>query len=313
MLHEFTFPSYNERDKVQAWIYVPATDPVGIVQLVHGFGEHSRRYFHMIVRYLEAGFIVAADDHVGHGKTAELNGTWGDWGDKGPETMVEDEKRLMDIVKEKYPDLPYFFFGHSMGSVITRQFVARYGAELAGATICGTCGSVPKMAEARPVIEKLVADGKGNEASPKATVAMMGWMSERIPDAKLGNEWICHDPYVQVDHANDPFDGFTKPTLNKSLLDFMKMIDDITGVQWAERVPTELPIYSIAGDEDPFGLYGQGVYEASNWLADTGHDITTLVYPGYRHEIHNYADLKDEVCDGVIEFMLDAIADDMME
>ena len=108
MLHEFTFPSYNERDKVQAWIYVPATDPVGIVQLVHGFGEHSRRYFHMIVRYLEAGFIVAADDHVGHGKTAELNGTWGDWGDKGPETMVEDEKRLMDIVKEKYPDLPYF-------------------------------------------------------------------------------------------------------------------------------------------------------------------------------------------------------------
>ena len=116
MLHEFTFPSYNERDKVQAWIYVPATDPVGIVQLVHGFGEHSRRYFHMIVRYLEAGFIVAADDHVGHGKTAELNGTWGDWGDKGPETMVEDEKRLMDIVKEKYPDLPYFFFGHSMGS-----------------------------------------------------------------------------------------------------------------------------------------------------------------------------------------------------
>lgn len=155
MLHEFTFPSYNERDKVQAWIYVPATDPVGIVQLVHGFGEHSRRYFHMIVRYLEAGFIVAADDHVGHGKTAELNGTWGDWGDKGPETMVEDEKRLMDIVKEKYPDLPYFFFGHSMGSVITRQFVARYGAELAGATICGTCGSVPKMAEARPVIEQL--------------------------------------------------------------------------------------------------------------------------------------------------------------
>ena len=94
MLHEFSFLSYNDRDQVQAWIYVPAKKPVGVVQLVHGFGEHSRRYFHMIVQYLEAGFVVAADDHVGHGKTAVVNDTWGDWGDKGFETMVEDEKRL---------------------------------------------------------------------------------------------------------------------------------------------------------------------------------------------------------------------------
>ena len=49
MLHELTFPSSNGRDQVTGWIYVPATEPEGIVQLVHGFGEHSRRYFHMIV------------------------------------------------------------------------------------------------------------------------------------------------------------------------------------------------------------------------------------------------------------------------
>lgn len=307
MLHEFTFPSYNERDKVQAWVYVPATDPVGIVQLVHGYGEHSRRYFHMIVRYLEAGFIVAADDHVGHGKTAEINDTWGDWGDKGPETMVEDEKRLMDIVREMYPDLPYFFFGHSMGSVITRQFVARYGDLLTGATLCGTCGSVPQMQGAVPLLEQLIADGKGNESTPEAVAEMMGWMSARIPDATLGNEWICHDPYVQIDHAQDPFDAFTKPTVNKSLLDFMKMINEIACPAWAERVPQALPLLSIAGDEDPFGNYGQGVYETANWLAETDHDIATIVYPGYRHEIHNYADLKDEVCDTVLEFMFDQL------
>ena len=61
MLHEISFPSYNGRDQVQGWIYVPACKPRGIVQLIHGFGEHSRRYFHMIVKYLDAGFIVAAD------------------------------------------------------------------------------------------------------------------------------------------------------------------------------------------------------------------------------------------------------------
>ena len=74
MLHEIKFASSNGRDEVTGWIYVPAiAEPEGIVQLVHGFGEHSRRYFHLIVSLMEAGYIVAADDHVGHGATAIAN------------------------------------------------------------------------------------------------------------------------------------------------------------------------------------------------------------------------------------------------
>ena len=75
MLHEVKFPSTNGRDEVTGWIYVPAAQPEGIVQLIHGFGEHSRRYFHLIVALMDAGFIVAANDHVGHGATAIANGT----------------------------------------------------------------------------------------------------------------------------------------------------------------------------------------------------------------------------------------------
>ena len=64
MLHEVSFKSFNQRDEVQGWIYVPAAKPKGIVQLIHGFGEHSRRYLHMIVGFLSAEYIVAADDQV---------------------------------------------------------------------------------------------------------------------------------------------------------------------------------------------------------------------------------------------------------
>ena len=106
MLHEISFQSFNQRDQVQGWIYVPAARPVGILQLVHGFGEHSRRYLHMISKFLDAGCIVAADDHVGHGRTAVVNDSWGDWGGKGPHTMMEDEHTLTTLVKEKYPGLP---------------------------------------------------------------------------------------------------------------------------------------------------------------------------------------------------------------
>ena len=211
MLHEVSFKSFNERDMVQGWVYVPACEPKGIIQLVHGFGEHSRRYFHMIVAFMDAGFIVAADDHVGHGKTAVVNGTWGDWGDKGAHTMMEDEYKLTKLVKEMYPGLPYFMFGHSMGSFIARDYIAKYGKELAGVTLCGTCGAFASVSGTLKAITAAVDAGKGDEADPAFTNMLFGFMFARIDEpVKLGNEWICHSPWVQNDHAADPFDAFTR-------------------------------------------------------------------------------------------------------
>ena len=303
MLHEVSFASYNKRDQVQAWIYVPACKPNGIVQLIHGFGEHSRRYIHMISSFLDAGYIVAADDHVGHGKTAMVNNVWGDWGDKGCHTMMEDEHTLKKIVCEKYPDLPYFLFGHSMGSFITRDFIAKYGNELNGATICGTTGIFRGAKEAQKKLKEIIDAGHGEESDPNVVGSLMGWMCERCGEISIGNEWICHDPYVQIDHAQDPFDAFTRPTSNRSIYDFIQMMLTIEGTQWAKKVPTKLPIYNIAGDQDPVGEYGLGVCQVSNWLVETGHHVTTKLYSGYRHEIHNYAEIKNEVEAGIIEFM----------
>ena len=305
MLHEVSFPSYNNRDEVQGWIYVPACPPEGVVQLIHGFGEHSRRYLHMIVALMDAGFIVAADDHVGHGKTAIVNNTWGDWGDAGCHTMMEDEHSFKHVVQKIYPDLPYFLFGHSMGSMIARDFAATYGNELDGLVLCGTPGIFRNTEPVAAQLEQAIAEGKAHESDPVYANELMGWMFERCEEgATLGNEWICHDPYVQRDHADDPFDAFTKPTHNQSLYYFIQMMKVIEGEEWAKKVPVDLPIYNIAGDQDPVGEFGEGVYAVSNWLTKTGHNVITHLYPGYRHEIHNYDDLKDEVEQGIIDFLL---------
>lgn len=309
MIHEVKFRSYNQRDDVYGWIYVPACKAKGVVQLIHGFGEHSRRYLHMICKLMDAGFIVAADDHVGHGKTALENDTWGDWGTAGAQTMMEDEHILKGVVQEKYPDIPYFMFGHSMGSLIARQFIAKYGDELEGAVICGTVGpdAVP-CEKGLALLKPLVEAGKGAESDPALLGNLLGGLFSRIEEVKIGNEWICHDVYVQLDHANDPFDAFTKPTSNEALLQFVEMIMEVNTVEWAKKVPQNLPLYNIAGDEDPCGSFGEGVKLVSKWLEETDHDVKTKLYEGYRHEIHNYSEIKDEVEAGIVAFLNGVLA-----
>ena len=64
----------------------------------------------------------------------------------------------------------------------------------------------------------------------------------------------------------------------------------------------------------PVGMYGEGVYQVSNWLAETGHeDVTTELYTGFRHEIHNYTEIKDDVADGIIEFMDEVLAEGQID
>lgn len=300
---ELSFQSFNEKDTIQAWIYAPIRKPRGIVQLVHGFGEHSRRYLHMILKLNEAGFVVAADDHVGHGKTASESGNWSDWGDKGHLTMAEDEHLLRKIVQQAYPDLPYFMYGHSMGSIIARQYVAIYGDGVDGVILCGTFGVFPTTGEIAPALKALVDQGKGNDIDPSYLERLLGWMTERYENPRTPNDWISSDPDVVADHACDPFNNFTSPPNLRSLYYLVLMMTTIVGTEWSETVPTTIPFYNIAGDQDPVGHYGEGVYAVSNWLAETGHEVRTKLYSGYRHEIHNYRDIRDEVEDGMIDFL----------
>lgn len=309
-IHEVEFKSFNEQDTVKGWIYTPIRQPRGIVQIVHGFGEHSRRYLHMILALNEAGFIVAADDHVGHGKTAYDSGNWSDWGDKGHMTMAEDEHKLREIVQEKYEGLPYFMFGHSMGSMIARGYATKYGEGLSGLILCGTSGIFPNLQELSKDMKERIDQGNGEVVEDSYLGGILGWMTERIDNPNGPNDWISIDPDVVEDYANDPFNNFSSTPNIRSLYNFVRMMETIIGTKWAEQIPTSIPVYNIAGDQDPVGLYGEGVYQVSNWLAETGHQVQTKLYPGYRHEIHSHRDIRDEVVTGIIDFVNAVIQED---
>jgi alpha-beta hydrolase superfamily lysophospholipase len=195
-------------------------------------------------------------------------------------------------------------FGHSWGSMIARSFAARYGTRLKALVICGTCGVMESIGPVLEELKTLVNTGRGGERDPQFLGRMFaGWIS-RYEKPAGPNDWISGDPDVVADHAADPFNNLYSAPTNQANLDLSELVGAITGPRWAEKVPKNLPVYNIAGDQDPVGNYGEGVYAVSNWLAETGHRrVITKLYTGHRHEIHNDRDIREEVTDGIIDFI----------
>lgn len=305
-IHELSFLSANGRDAVKAWRYTPIQAPRAIVQLIHGFGEHSRRYLHMIEKFQEAGFVVYADDHIGHGKTAFDSGTLGDPGTKGTEgylTYLTDEKALHDVAVQDYPELPFFLFGHSWGSMLARGYAALYGEDIRGLLLCGVVSQLPGCDAGLQddAFEAEIVQGRGGEKGMAWMGKVFAGMTDRYGPEAAPNDWIALDPRIVADHAADPFNCFDPTT--QLLYDLVKLYGFIERAEWAAKVPKGIPAYLIGGDQDPCGNYGEGLYHVANLLAREGHPTTVRAYTGWRHEIHNERPIRDEVEAGLIGFI----------
>lgn len=270
---------------------------------MHGFGEHSRRYLHMISKFNEAGYVVFADDHLGHGKTGVDSGTLGDPHSGGYMTFLKYEKALHDIAKTAYPGLPYFVFGHSWGYMLALGYAAHYGEDLAGLMLCGVCSLWPgyELVYNDPYVNEAYKTNPYQSAG-KALDLLLGGMTDRIENPNGPGDWIAKDPRVVADHAGDMFNTFDTT---------LELVYDVGALQhftetpeWAPMVPKTLPCYLIAGDQDPCGYYGEVLYHVANTLINTGHSVKVEAYSGYRHEVHNEPNLRDEVEAGLIEFIL---------
>lgn len=301
-IKELSFPSANGRDTVKAWAYTPLGKPRAVIQLIHGYGEHSRRYLHMIGTFQAAGFVVYADDHIGHGKTGYDGGTLGDPHSGGWETYIKDEKRLHDIAVSDYPDLPYFIFGHSWGSMIARAYAALYGDDIVGLMLCGLCSQWKgcELAYTNEALKAAIAEDPNQPAGEWFSKVFSG-MTDRIENPNGPSDWIANNPDIVADHAGDMFNTFD--TTLELVWDFVQLYHFIESSEWAPKVPSRIPVYLISGDQDPCGNYGEGLYHVANLLAETGNKVSVKAYSGYRHEIHNELELRDEVEEGLIQFV----------
>lgn len=304
-LDEFDFPSRNGRDRIQAWIYTPVAPPRGIVQVIHGLGEHSRRYLRLITRLLDEGFIVAADDHAGHGKTAMESGAWADTGPEGAEAVVADEVTLRETVTAKHPDLPYFVFGHSWGSIIARMLTVQNPEGISGLLLGGIAAQVRSMDTLDlAAVQAAIEDSDGSRAAEEFLPALFDGFLARYEEVQGPTDWVALDRDVVRDHGQDPLNRFGEPMSLRFLHDFVSLYRESNDPKTLSKIPTDIPVLILAGDQDPVTNFGEGAYHVANILAEAGNrNVRTRVYSGYRHEVHNEPPIRNDVAGEILAFL----------
>lgn len=300
---EFTFPSSDGRHHSAAYLWAPDGGPRAVVQLVHGVAEHMGRYDHF-ARYLaDHGFVVCGEDHLGHGKTGAEDGKFGYFGARdGWTNVTADVYQLRQLVGEKYPGIPYFIMGHSMGSFLTRTYLCRYPGTVDGAILSGTGQEKAALVGGGRLLASLIGRVKGTDyVSTLVNDLSLGAYNKQFRPNRTTADWISRDTAVVDKYLSDPFCTFI-PTVGM-YRDMLGGLQYISSGSALSRMDPNTPVYLFSGDKDPVGSNGAGVKKVHGYFREHGtKDLTLKLYSEGRHEMLNEIN-RDEVYADVLAWL----------
>ncbi|MFS2242298.1 alpha/beta fold hydrolase [Microbacterium sp. OR16] len=250
-------------------VYEAAGTPRGVVQLLHGVGEHAGRYARTIEVLVEAGFHVYADDHRGHGRTGIRQhgdpAKLGRLGRGGMRAAVDACWQLTEIIRSERGDLPLVLLGHSWGSFLAQKLLNQHPEAYDAVVLTGSALRTPTDLNPRPLNAR--------------------W---KAPDAH-GLEWLSRDEAVWAAFRDDPL------TTEVPLLTLFGPIEaarlyglpkkNLLGSLSSSK---GIPVLLMVGGDDPVGGPRSVHKLADAYKKRSGlTDVTTLVYPDARHELFN--------------------------
>lgn len=280
------FVSANGHTEISFNVFHPAAPPSAIVQIVHGMSEHMGRYGEFCEYLAENGIAVCGADCLGHGKSVRDGETYGYFGEEADAYtfLAKDNLTLSEIIKKRYPALPFIMLGHSMGSFIARDFAERFGDRLDGLILSGTSSGDEPLSLAIFLASAIGIFGKKKKSELLRKLST-GRYNDSF-DGKTGCEWITSDLARLENYNSDPSCGFTFTA--KGYRDMFMLLKSVTRPEWAYSVPKSLSVLLTSGSCDPVGNMGKGVKKVYDSLVSAGvKNAEMKLWEGDRHEILN--------------------------
>lgn len=297
---DFYYSSSSGKNTIRARVCVPDGEPKAVVQIAHGIAEHIERYDAFMRFLAENGFVAVGNDHLGHGKSAATLEEIGIFDEHaGWDCVVHDMDRLRAMMKKDYPDLPYLFFGHSMGSFLTRTYLIWYPDNCDAAILSGTGHQSAALINAGYLAAEATVMAKGPRASGQALNDMaFGSYCKQIPHPRTPFDWLSRDRDTVDRYIADPMCGFVcKCSLYRDMMGGLRYL---TAQKNINRMNKDMPVYFMSGAADPVGDYGKGVEKAYSAFCKAGlRDVTIRLYPEGRHEMLNETN-REEVMQDIL-------------
>ena len=230
----------------------------GIVQISHGMCEYFSRYTAFAKYLCGLGFIVCGNDHIGHGASVSRPADLGFFAaHDGWKYLIQDVLHLRELMHRRYPDLPYFMLGHSMGSLIVRLCLSECGTELAGAILIGTAGPNAAALSAAHVADSIARTrGVTFRSGLLNSIAFKAY-NRRIDHPNSVFDWLSRDEEVVSLYQSDEKCNFIFTA--SAFRDLFILCARANSNATFRRTPSDLPLFFLAGDCDPVGRYGDGV------------------------------------------------------
>lgn len=297
MKNHFYYPSQDNQTQIHAIEWIPKCGVKAILQISHGMVEHIERYDAFADYLSKRGFYVVGQDHLGHGASVTDDEKHGYFHDThGNEHVIGDIHKLRQITTSRYPNVPYFMLGHSMGSFLTRQYITMYGAGLAGVVIMGTGNQPLALVRLGKLLCRIVASVKGwTYRSTLINNMAFGGYNRKFRPARTPMDWISRNPENVDNYLQDSWCTFTF-TVNAYYHMFRGMEQLLNRKNFA-RIPRDLPVLFVAGKDDPVGDFGKGVIAVYKKYKKEFDDMSLKLYEHDRHEILNEIDRKDVYLD----------------
>ncbi|MBO4265556.1 MAG: alpha/beta hydrolase [Lachnospiraceae bacterium] len=307
----YTFLSTDDqKTPIHAVKWLPDSDPVAVMQLTHGMREYIERYSEFAEFLADKGFAVFGHDHIGHGDSVSSPSQRGIMHSDAPDrTMVEDMFTQYALIKEQYPNLPYFILGHSMGSYLLREFLFVKAAKLngvSGAIIVGTGTENNAAIIAGNILCKLLMIFKGKDSTSDFINSLMfggDYKQFDTTGTDPSNSWLSKNSENVTRVYASKKCGY-EFSLNGYMVLLRSTLFD-NKMSNIRRMNMNIPIFFASGDHDPVGQMGTGVVKAHEKFKEAGVcDLSIKLYEGDRHEILNELD-RATVYDDLYKWMKD--------
>ena len=272
----------------------------GNILILHGMAEHHERYMEFIQLLNSEGFDVYAYDHRGHGKATPTTDLGYFAKKDGAAAVVGDAIAICNYIKESARTPKLAVFGHSMGSLILRNVIQQLDT-MDCVIICGTTMPPAAMTNAGLKLANMLSFVLGPKR-PSPLLNKILFESEDYTKicTRTKSDWLTRDEAIVDKYIEDPYCGFICTTsMYRDLVQFTK---NASTPELIQKTRKDLPLYFIAGEQDPVGGFGSQVTELYHLFGSLGFTDTAIkLYPEDRHEILNEFD-KETVMQDCVAF-----------